>query len=534
MFQVPPILIEAKEIACQFDGAESPLFANIDLNLSTSFQALIGRNGVGKSYLAAILAGKRQPSAGFVHHFCEVGYLAQNPVDQVGNGADVLGVSTLLATQNRILDGHGVPADFDLFEGHWDIDARLEKLLSEGELSTKVLTQSFNSLSGGERTRLQLLALKEKGCGFLILDEPSNHLDKEGRIWLVNWLKSFSGGILVVSHDPRLLDEVSIIYELTSLGIQSSRGGFGVYQETQAQLLLGAQRDVDQAKKQMQQSQISKQSDLERISKKQSAGKKDRLGANQSKLILDKAEGRSQATQSRVAKIHEERVGSAKINYQEAQEKLERLDPLAIVIAKPEVVSGTLIYMQDVILPFVNDLNNEPKKISLTINASDRIALVGRNGSGKSTLLKIMAKIVPPVSGHIRTTSSKKLMDQHFSFLDLHQSALFNFEQQSPGWREDQYRTRLAQLRLRKDQALRAVGELSGGEQLKVALACLFCGPQAPALLLLDEPDNHLDLESRTLLAQALHDYQGALVLVSHDESFIESVGVMESLSLES
>ncbi|AOM41075.1 ATP-binding cassette domain-containing protein [Xenorhabdus hominickii] len=520
-------IIEARQIAYQFSGEATPLFSGIDMFLNTEQHALVGRNGIGKSWLASILAQRISPTEGSVKHFCNVGYLSQGLTSFVGNTADMLGLSKIMSANERVLAGVGDVADFDVMEGNWDWQFQTESLLAEGELNPNILNQPFDSLSGGEQTRIRLLALKRQSAGFIILDEPSNHLDRQGRLWLAQWLGTFSGGILLVTHDTQLLQHVSIVYELGGFGLSRSIGGWETWLESKEQLRLGIQREVDQTRKNLKQSLRDKQKDRERTSKRQSQGKQRRESANQSKIILDREQGRSEATQSRQTKLHEEKIQRSASLATDARTKLEIIDPLSIAVATPQAATAPLLYLQDIILPFGSD-----SLISLTINNSDRLAVVGKNGSGKSTLLKIMTGSLAPKQGSCRITSSYRFMDQHFSFLDKTQSALHNFQLQSPGWAEDRYRTRLAQLRIRGEEALKPVGYLSGGEQLKVALACLFCGPYAPALLLLDEPDNHLDIESRELLQRALHDYIGAMVLISHDDQFIESVGNMQELVL--
>jgi ATPase subunit of ABC transporter with duplicated ATPase domains len=486
-------------------------------------------HGIGKSCLAAVLAGLRQPSGGRINRFCEVGYRSQGMELLKGIGADILGVAPLLSAHQRVLAGKGEAEDFDLLDGHWDIEQRVEELLQEGELSPQVLMRLANELSGGERTRLSLLALKQRGYQFLVLDEPSNHLDRQGRIWLAQWLRQYDGGVLLVSHDHRLLNEVATVYELTGKGLQRSSGGWQCYQQTREQLRLGAQREVEHSQKSLQSTRKTRQKDSQRINRKQSAGKQSRVGANQSKLILDRQQGRSEKTQSRLGRLHHERVEKANTALQEAKKRLEQVDPLAIVIAEPEPAASPLIHLWDIVLPYGNC-----PALTLRINAGDRLAVIGSNGSGKSTLMRLMAGNIEPVSGELKVAQSVQLMDQHLSFLDKRQSALVNFKRLTPGWREDQYRTRLAQLRMRGEQALRPIEELSGGEQLKVALACLFCGPSAPSLLLLDEPDNHLDFESKELLKSALSSYKGALVLVSHDDAFIKAVNVTLTIDMDS
>ncbi|MBE8596395.1 ATP-binding cassette domain-containing protein [Xenorhabdus sp. BG5] len=520
-------LIEARQIAYQFSGETTPLFSGIDIFLNAEQHALVGRNGIGKSWLASILAQQIFPTEGSVKHFCEVGYLSQGLTPFSGNTADLLGLTKIIRANDRVLAGVGDEADFDAMEGNWDWQFQTESLLAKGELNPNVLNQPFNSLSGGEQTRIRLLALKRQGAGFMILDEPSNHLDRQGRFWLAQWLSAFDGGVLLVTHDTQLLQPVSVVYELSGLGLSRSIGGWETWLESKEQLQLGIQREVDQTRKRLKQALRDKQKDREKTSKRQSQGKQRRENANQAKILLDHALGRSEATLSRIAKQNEERLQRSSSLATEARTKLEIIEPLSIAVATPQAATSPLLYLQDVILPF-----GSGTPISLTINNGDRIAITGKNGSGKSTLLKVMTGSLVPKQGICRITPSHSLMDQHFSFLDKNQSALHNFQLQSPGWTEDRYRTRLAQLRIRGEEALKPVSYLSGGEQLKVALACLFCGPHAPALLLLDEPDNHLDIESRELLQKALHDYTGAMVLISHDDNFIKNVSNMQALVL--
>lgn len=520
-------LIEAKQLSLNFSDSPLPLFSRIDLFLTDELQALIGRNGVGKSYLAAILADKLKPSEGSVHRFCNIGYMAQGETVLTGTAGDVLGTSQIQQISNRVLDGEGTPEDFSFMDDKWNWEIETEALLAEGELTLDILARPFKTLSGGEQTRLKLLALKKQGCDFLILDEPSNHLDRDGRMWLAQWLKNFSGGVLLVTHDTILLEQVQIVYELTSTGLSVSHGGWHDWLQSQEQLLLGAQREAAQTKKELQQAKRDQQITQEKTEQRQSRGKNQRKDSNQSKIILDRELGRSEATQSRKAKLHDDRTKNAADQAASAKAQLEIVDPLAIVTAPPEATSNPLLHLSNIVLPF-----GATAPISLIVNKGERIAITGKNGSGKSTLLKVISGQLEAEQGEIAVTESYRLMDQHFSFLDKELSALDNFRQQSSGWTEDLYRTRLAQLRIKGDAAIKPVYTLSGGEQLKVALACLFCGATAPALLLLDEPDNHLDIESKNLLQQALHKYTGAIILVSHDKKFIEAIGNMDSLTL--
>lgn len=521
-------LIEAKNITLNLPNSHLPLFSGINLFLTDELQALIGRNGVGKSCLAAILADELKPSEGSVHRFCKIGYLAQGETVLSGTVGDILGVSQIQIVSSKVLNGIGSAEDFSFMDDKWDWEAKTEALLAEGGFTLEILNRPFKTLSGGEQTRLKLLTLKNQGCDFLILDEPSNHLDCDGRMWLAQWLKSFNGGVLLVTHDTILLEKVKIVYELSSTGLSVSHGGWHDWLQSQEQLLLGAKREAAQTKKELQQAKRDQQIAQEKTEQRQSRGKNQRKDSNQAKIILDRGLGRSEATQSRKAKLHDDRIQNAADQAVNAKAQLEIVEPLAIVTAPPESASNPLLHLSDIVLPF-----GTKTPFSLMVNKGERIAVTGNNGSGKSTLLKVISGQLKAVQGEIAVTKSYRLMDQHFSFLNKELSALENFQQQSPGWTEDLYRTRLAQLRIKGDAAIKPVDTLSGGEQLKVALACLFCGATAPALLLLDEPDNHLDIESKNLLQQALRDYTGAMILVSHDMKFIEEIGNIDILLLD-
>lgn len=183
--------------------------------------------------------------------------------------------------------------------------------------------------------------------------------------------------------------------------------------------------------------------------------------------------------------------------------------------------------MKQLLLPY-----GQKTPLSFNLPFGEHLWICGDNGKGKSSLFKVLMGNLAPLSGEISSTNNIAMLDQHFSLLDKNTSAVDNFERLSPGLPKERYRTLLAQIRLRREAALQSVNSLSGGEKLKLALACIFSGNRSPALLLLDEPDNHLDLDSKALLINALKQYQGSMLIVSHDEAFIKAIGVKNKLTL--
>ncbi|MCP9267735.1 ATP-binding cassette domain-containing protein [Xenorhabdus sp. XENO-1] len=217
-------LIEAKQIAYQFSGEIIPLFSGIDMVLNAGQHALVGRNGIGKSWLASILARQIPPTEGSVNHFCDVRYLTQGLTPFSGNAAEMLGLTEIMKANERILAGVGDMTDFDVMENHWDWQFQVESLLAEGELRSEVLNQPFSSLSGGEQLKVALACLF---CGpyapaLLLLDEPDNHLDIESRELLQKALHGYTGAMVLISHDAQFIANIGNMQELLLGGSEDS------------------------------------------------------------------------------------------------------------------------------------------------------------------------------------------------------------------------------------------------------------------------------------------------------------------------
>lgn len=526
-----PIIIDAQAVCVEFPDSTQPLFQNISLSIGRRIHALTGRNGVGKSILGAVLAKRLAPTAGQIWHHGRVGYLPQQPADADLVVAELFGVWPLLQAQARMAEGRASEADFTLLaeagpQGWLVADDLSERLSAQG-LQADVLRKPLGLLSGGEQTKVRLLALHYAGVDALILDEPSNHLDQAGVAWLGDWLRAAELGVLLITHDERLLAWAEVIDELDALGLHRSEGGWAIHQATMAQRQAGAEAMLAKQQRAVGSAMAAQQQLQERAQRSQSRGKKGRFAAGQGKLSLDRQKNRAEASQGRVNSQYGHRLETALAAQAEASAQVLDVDPLGLCVA-PLAPTGPIVASAcDLVLPY-----GDQTPLNFTLRSGQKWALLGPNGSGKSTLLAALEGAVEPHSGAVQATASVLRVDQHFSFLDPKLSALANFMALAPGLREDEYRTRLAQLRLRRDKALYPLGLLSGGEQLKVALACLFSGVEAPALLLLDEPDNHLDQASRALLVAALNQYQGAWLVVSHRPEFVAALAVEGVLQL--
>ncbi len=526
-----PAAIAAESLSFQFDDGRF-LFEDLDVALGAERTGLVGRNGVGKSVLAQILAGAKKPCHGRVTSRAKIGFMPQDAADRMqGSLADALDVTERLEALARIEAGGVESADFEVLGEGWTLKEDLHAALQAFEISAD-LFDPVERLSGGERTRLALLRLELQMPEFLILDEPTNHLDRNGRRWLAERLERWEKGALIVTHDRELLGVVDQILELTGLGLQKYGGNYSFYHLQKETELEAAHRTLASAEASQARERREAQARKERQAQRDAYGRKQRGTGSQSKMLLDAAKARAEASSSRLTRIETQRRDSAEAAAEEARAAVERSDPLSLFVPSSAPAQGVLVALQDVVMPYGGPVLRGG--LSFQITAGERVALSGANAAGKSTVMRLVEGSIDPLSGHVsRRAARTARLDQHLSLLDREQSAFENLQVRETELSDSMARTRLAQLRLRGDRALLPVADLSGGERLKVALACIFGGRTAPSLLLLDEPDNHLDFESLAALEGALRDYSGALLVVSHSDAFLEAIGIARRIDLD-
>lgn len=506
-------------------SAREPVFAGLEFSLAIARHGLVGRNGSGKSLLCRILVGDLLPSCGSVTRFSDIGYLSQQLATSGGSIADALGVGAKLDARRRIEGGSTDPADFHRLDDDWEVDIRCKRWLLEAGLPNDP-TRPWISLSGGERARLQLLQLFERSQTFLVLDEPGNHLDRRGRIWLRERLRAHPGGTLLISHDRDLLDDADSIDELSALGLRRYGGGYRAYAERKQIEVEAAQRQLHQSRREQHALARRHREEQQQLAQKQQKAQRERPHANMPTILLDRQKQRSESTQARVATAQRLRDEQQLIQLTHARAHVEDLQPQRFGLGK-FAASGSALRLEQLVLPFGH---GEP--IDLYLAPGERLHLCGDNGSGKSALIAAIGGNAPARSGRVRRGERVFLIDQHYSLLHAAESALDNLMRLSPGHTPTRYRQYLAGIGLCGARADAAAGSLSGGERVKLALLSLDSAREPYDLLLLDEPDSHLDLDSRLLLEQALAAYRGSLILVSHDPQFVSRTGIERVLRL--
>ncbi|MEN5177712.1 ABC-F family ATP-binding cassette domain-containing protein [Brevundimonas diminuta] len=508
------------------------LFDNLTLAFGRERTAVVGRNGVGKTTLLRFVAGLAEPAEGVIARAGTVGWLAQaqTPGDDE-TVAETLGVAAPLAVLHRVLAGEG--SLDDMAEADWTLEERMQAALVEVGLADLALDRHTAELSGGEQTRLRLAGLKLAAPDLLVLDEPTNHLDAEARAMIADVVSDWPGGVVLVSHDRALLRRVDRIVELSSLGARVHGGGWDLYVERRDAERAAAERDLEQAERAIGRVQRETQMAQERQARRDRAAKAARANSSDPKILLDAQAQRAEETGARSQRLAERKRQAAESDLVEARERVERVRQMALAMPPTGLPAGRMVLNLNEAVVMADNGRRLLGPISLRLTGPERVAVTGPNGAGKTTLLKLIAGLVEPSVGSVELPVRAALLDQQAVMLNPDETLVDAWLRLNPRGTPNAARAALARFLFRNVQADRKTGELSGGERLRAALACVMTGTQPPQLLVLDEPTNHLDIDSVEAVEAALSGYDGALVVVSHDADFLANLGVERTVVLE-
>nr|WP_086938760.1 ATP-binding cassette domain-containing protein [Thaumasiovibrio occultus] len=524
-------VLHINQLRYQFDNGDV-LFEAFSCSLTDKRVGLVGRNGAGKSLLTELILGEREPSKGkvvFTLPQSKVGRFQQLPSTLLESSqtlAEFLGIDGVLHALVQIEAGCCEPHWFEVVGEQWTLRESLLEQLAALKLPDDTDFPCCQ-LSGGQLTRLQLWRLFNADTELLILDEPSNHLDAEGKQWLQQAMRSYAGHILLISHDRELLNEMETIWELSASGVTAYGGNYQHYAQQKALTVNALERQMDALRKQQKKLEAQAQLSFEKAQQRASQGNKVRASGGQPKILLNAKRNSATSAASARAKNEQHRRESLSSKAKALQDKYQSHKAQKLHIAAGQTRNGSLAVISQGQLPF-----GDAGPVNFAVSQGMKIQLVGRNGSGKSTLLKVLDGCLALEEGERRLSVPTYYLDQHFGALNAAQTVLGSILDSVAGVTESDARTLLAGIGFRRDSVHRKVGVLSGGERMKLAM--IIATQQRPSpLLLLDEPDNHLDIESKQILAAALHDYTGTLILVSHDPVFVEECGITQQFQLQ-
>ncbi|MEU0541120.1 ATP-binding cassette domain-containing protein [Nocardia sp. NPDC005978] len=503
----------------------TPVFDGLNALLGPGHVGVVGSNGAGKSTLFRLLTGALRPARGSITVPGRLGYLRQDLGLSAGQRVDeVLGIAGTRKALHRIESGDGTEDDFEAVGASWDIEEHAIALLGRLGLhyvasDVGQLDRRLDTLSGGETVLLGLVAELLREPDVLLLDEPTNNLDRVARDRLYEVVGQFQGTVLTISHDRELLDRVATVAELRQGEIRLFGGNFSEYErivEHEQDLARAAIRDAKGDVRKQARELVDTRIKLDRRLR---YGKKMEAQKREPKIIMAERKRQAQVSAGKLRNEHIGKLADAKDVLTEAEERLR--DDREIRVDLP----GTRLYPgQDVIELEDVRLANGPV-VTLKVSGPERIALTGRNGAGKTTLLhRICAE--PP-------TVPWRMLPQRLDVFDETLSVFDNVAAAAPHALPEQIRAQLARFLFRGADADVLAAALSGGERLRAALAMLLLAEPAPKLLLLDEPTNNLDLPSLRHLTEALAGFEGALIVVSHDERFLGEIGVTRRVELD-
>ena len=505
------IILQANKIERSFAG--EVLFDNISLQVDERDRiALVGKNGAGKSTLLKILVGEEEPTSGEINkkRDLSLSYLAQDSrfessntiYDEMLHVFDDLRKTEKTLRQMELEMGEKTGADLEKLMQDYDrlseefrqaggftYEADIRAILNGFKFDESMWQMKIEELSGGQNTRLALAKMLLEKPNLLVLDEPTNHLDIETIAWLENYLVNYSGALLIVSHDRYFLDKVATItLDLTKHSLDRYVGNYSSFVEQKEQKLLTEAKNYEKQQKEI-------------------AALEDFVNRN---LVRASTTKRAQSRRKQLEKM-------------ERLDKPEAGSKSAHMTFHSDKTSGNVVLtVEEAAVGYDDQILSEP--INLDIRKMNAVAIVGPNGIGKSTLIKSIVGQIPFIKGEARFGANVEVgyYDQTQSKLTPHNSVLDELWNDFKLTPEVEVRNRLGAFLFSGDDVKKTVGMLSGGERARLLLAKLSM--ENNNFLILDEPTNHLDIDSKEVLENALIDFDGTLLFVSHDRYFINRV----------
>ncbi|CAG2149872.1 ABC-F family ATP-binding cassette domain-containing protein [Cupriavidus plantarum] len=513
----------------------TPVFEDLSATFGAVRTGLIAPNGCGKSTLLRLIAGDIAPQGGHVEVIGSLAWLPQHlPLDDDVSVAQALGIAPQLAAMAAIAAGRSDPSLFDVVGDGWDIEERTRVALVRVGLPDIDVARPLRTMSGGEIMSLGLASRLLAQPDVLLLDEPTNNLDRDARQRLYSVVDDWTGCMIVASHDRALLERMDHIAELGRQSVRLYGGSYSVYRELMEREQQAAEQAVRGLRQAVRRERRDMQQARERSERRAGNAARNVPNAGLPKIVAGGRKRSAQVSAGKSDDTHGARVDEASTRLGAAVNALRETVSFDLSLPATRVPAGRQVFAGEA-MQVLRDGRAvfAAGGITLNLQGPERVAIRGRNGAGKTTLLRILSGDIDVSSGTVyRGPGRVAYLSQRLDLLDATGTIAENFAKFTPGLPRAERANLLARYLFRGARMALPVHALSGGERLRAILACILHADPAPALLLLDEPTNNLDLESIAQLEAALRAYEGALVVVSHDDAFLEAIGLTRSVTL--
>lgn len=513
------------------------LFNHINLSVNSSDKAaLLGNNGVGKSTLLKIISGELHASGGRLHLEPPAYYIPQL-AGQYNHltVAEALRIETKRKALHAILSGSTSAEDYEVLNNDWTIEERCQEALRHWQLDDVELSEKMGRLSGGQKTKVFLAGIHIHQPKLILMDEPSNHLDRQGRHLLYDFVRNSKQTLIIVSHDRKLLNLLNVTYELSADGVTLYGGNYDFYQEQKTIAVEALYQHIHSKERVLKKARDKARETRERQQRADSRGKRNLKKAGLPKIVANTLRNNAENSTAKANSIHAEKTEHIQQDIQSLRASRPETDKMSFEFDHSKLHRGKNIFTgENLNFAYPGGKYIWDKNLNLRVKSGERIAFNGTNGSGKTTLINlILGHIEPKIGSVYRADYSAIHIDQDYTLINnglkiSEQAQQFN----TNALPEHVVNMKLSQFLFGVEDWNKYCGALSGGERMRLILCCLNMGNQAPDTIVLDEPTNNLDIQNIEILTEAIKAYQGTLLAISHDETFLSQINIERTIEL--
>ena len=509
-------------------------------NLSFSFNkgekiALIGHNGSGKSTILRILAGILRPSAGEIIAEQQPYYVPQH-FGQYNDLtlSEALGIKKKLDALHAILQGNTETEHFTNLNDDWDIEERGRAALNSRGIGYLTFSRKMDTLSGGEKTKVFLSGIAIHNPAIILFDEPTNHLDWDNRIRLYKYIEMSKAGLLVVSHDRTLLNLLEKIYEIEDQKITVYGGNYEFYKMQKDEKNDALKEQVAEKEKTLRKAKQAARKMEEQKQKLDARGKGKQMQEGTPRIMLNQLRNKAENSTSKLKDVHIDKMANISQELKNLKTQLADTQMLKLEVRNADLHQGKILATAQNVNYQYDEKVLWKTPLNFQMVSGERILISGRNGIGKSTLVKLILGNLVPTTGKLEKNDFRALyIDQEYALIENQLTLLEQLERfNNRHLREHELKILLHRFLFPMDTWEKKCSLLSGGEKMRLLFCCLTVNDNVPDVFILDEPTNNLDIQSLGIVTSVVKQYQGTVLLISHDRYFIDEIGVDKEITL--